>query len=112
MSRRTESGAPPALLLGLVAAAGLAAPKAAATAGRCAPGTGVTVVVDFRGGSGGSGVQIACDPGGAGKTGNQVMQEAGFALTYVASQPGFVCRIKGLPNAQRESCQRTPPTNK
>ena len=111
MRSRVAAGALVGLLVGLVAGAGLVAPAASATSGRCAPGNGVTVVVDFRGGSGTSGVQVACDPNGAGKTGTQVMQEAGFTLSYVSSQPGFVCRINGWPNANRDSCQRTPPTN-
>jgi hypothetical protein len=111
MRSRVAPGVLVALLVGVVAGAGLVTPTASATSGRCAPGTGVTVVVDFRGGSGSSGVQVACDPNGAGKSGTQVMQEAGFTLSYVSSQPGFVCRINGWPNANRDSCQRTPPTN-
>src|SRR4051812_13018789 len=107
--RRVVPGALVALLLGLVAGAALTAPPAVATAGRCAPGTGVTVVVDFRGAPGG-GVQTACDPSGAGKPGNQVMQAAGFRLTYVSSQPGFVCLINSRPG--NTACSRTPPANK
>src|SRR4051812_33116624 len=107
--RRVVPGALVALLLGLVTGAALTAPPAVATAGRCAPGTGVTVVVDFRGAPGG-GVQTACDPSGAGKPGNQVMQAAGFRLTYVSSQPGFVCLINSRPG--NTACSRTPPANK
>lgn len=87
---------------------GPAAPAAAAP-GRCEPGMGVTVVVDF-GGLGG-GVPIGCDPGGDGsKAANAVVTAAGFTITYAAGQP-FVCRIDGKPSSGQESCQRTPPAD-
>lgn len=98
------------LALGVVAGVPGVAPvgTADAASGRCAPGTGVTVVVDF-GGLGG-GVPIGCDPSGGGKAANQVVTAAGFSLTYVNGQP-FVCRIDGKPSAEQESCQRTPPSD-
>ena len=64
-------------------------------AGRCAAGTGVTVVVDY--GPLGGGTQIGCDPTGAGKAASQVVPAAGFPLTYVNGE-GFVCRIDGKPD--------------
>ena len=86
----------------LVVAAGSALPAQAA--GGCAPGTGVTVVVDF--GSLGGGIQQGCVPNGAGRKGSEVVPEAGFALKYVVNS-GFVCRIDDKPAT--DPCQRTPP---
>lgn len=83
-------------------------PAAQAAPGRCEPGTGVTVVVDF-GGLGG-GVPVGCDPSGGGKPASQVISAAGFSVTYVNGQP-FVCRVDGKPSAEQESCQRTPPAD-
>ena len=95
------------LVLGVPAVAPVGT-AAQAASGRCEPGTGVTVVVDF-GGLGG-GVPIGCDPSGGGKAASQVVPAAGFSVTYVNGQP-FVCRIDGKPSADAESCQRTPPAD-
>ena len=86
----------------------LQAGSADAAPGRCEPGTGVTVVVDF--GALGGGVPIGCDPSGGGKAASQAVTAAGFTVTYVNGQP-FVCRIEGKPSADQESCQRTPPAD-
>ena len=91
----------------LVALAVIPAGPASAASGRCAPGTGVTVVVDY--GPLGGGVVIGCDPDGAGKPAPQVISAAGFTLDYVQSQQGFVCRVDGQPAS--EDCQDTPPGN-
>ena len=91
----------------LVALAVVPAGPASAASGRCAPGTGVTVVVDY--GPLGGGVVIGCDPDGAGKPAPQVISAAGFTLDYVQSQQGFVCRVDGQPAS--EDCQDTPPGN-
>src|SRR3954447_4624741 len=80
-----------------------------ASAGRCAQGSGVTVVVDF--GSLGGGTRIGCDADGGGKVGSSIVPQAGFPVTYVASQPGFVCRVSGLPGADQEDCGDTPPAD-
>lgn len=77
-----------------------------AHAAGCAPGTGVTVVVDF--GSLGEGAQVACVPDGAGRAGSSVVEDAGFDLRYVVNS-GFVCRIDDKPAS--DPCQRTPPAN-
>lgn len=95
----------PAAVLG--AAATVALPAAPAHAAACEPGTGVTVVVDF--GPLGGGTKVACDAGGAGSRASDVTERAGFSLDFVASQPGFVCKVAGKPSS--EPCQRTPPTD-
>ncbi|MDX6302713.1 MAG: hypothetical protein QOF53_3927 [Nocardioidaceae bacterium] len=111
MTRRTPRRLLALLAAALVgAAAGQVAPGPAdAASGYCASGTGVTVVVDY--GSLGRGTSVGCDPRGARVTGSTVVPRAGFPLTYVARQPGFVCRVSGLPTPTRESCGNTPPQN-
>ena len=96
-----------AAVLAVAAAPAAPAGPAAATQGRCAPGTGVTVVVDY--GPIGGGVVMACDPDGAGKSAAEVVTDAGFSLQYVSSQPGFVCRVNGQPGEADEDCGGTPP---
>ncbi len=103
LSRALTSGVP--LVLAAVVALSTA-PPAQAAPGRCTPGTGVTVVVDF--GSLGGGVKLGCDRSGAGAQASRVVPRAGFPLSYVAGQP-FVCRINGLPSASDEACRTTPP---
>ena len=99
-----------ALLASLLplAGVGLVAPPAAAASGRCAEGSGVTVVVDF--GPLGGGTRVGCAPGGADQPGSQVVPAAGFPMTYVSGAP-FVCRISGLPDADEEDCSGTPPAD-
>jgi hypothetical protein len=87
----------------------LAPTAAVAAPGRCAPGQGVTVVVDF--GALGGGAPIACVPNGGGRPAMSVVQDAGFQLEQVRTQPGFVCAIDGKPNPDA-SCARTPPPDK
>ena len=87
---------------------GLVPTPAQAAGGRCAEGTGVTVVVDP--GPLGGGVRIGCAPGGADQPGSQVVPAAGFPLTYVSGAP-FVCRISGSPGADVEDCSGTPPAD-
>ena len=81
-----------ALVLG---AATTALPVAPAQAAACPSGDGVTVVVDYH--ELGGGVAQVCDSGGAGKTAAAQLTAAGFALTRVQRQPGFVCRVEGKP---------------
>lgn len=69
----------------------------------------MTVVVDY--GPLDGGVEIGCDPEGGGKPAAQVVTDAGFDLHYVSSQPGFVCRIDGLPGEGDEDCADTPPAD-
>jgi hypothetical protein len=97
-----------AVLLGTAAGTVTAAPATAAS-GFCPRGTGVTVVVDR--GSLGGGTSVGCDPRGAGTAASTVVPRAGFPLSYVTRQPGFVCRVAGVPDASRESCGATPPAD-
>jgi hypothetical protein len=74
-------------------------------AATCAPGEGTTVVVDF--GVLGGGVEAGCAPSAG--TGFEALAQAGFEVTRVQSNPAFVCRIDGLPGADREDCSDIPP---
>lgn len=83
---------------------GATAPAVAAADG-CADGHGVTVVVDFH--------QLdhhdvrSCVPDGGGRDAAQLLDEAGLTLTDVQRQPGFLCRVDGLP--ADDPCVNTPP---
>ncbi len=83
--------------------------SAPAQAAPCAPGSGVTVVVDYH--QLGGGVVQACDAGGDGKSAMSLFQDAGFDLAFVQRQPGFVCRIDGKPGTDTEACVNTPPAD-
>ena len=91
----------------LLSAATTALPVAPAQAAACPSLDGVTVVVDYH--ELGGGVAQVCDAGGAGKTAAAQLTAAGFALTRVQRQPGFVCRVKGEP--AEDPCVNTPPTD-
>jgi hypothetical protein len=82
-------------------------PAAPASAATCASGAGVSVVVDFH--ELGGGVQTACVSGGGGKSATSLFGSAGFGLSYVQRQPGFVCRVNGLP--ANDPCVNTPPAD-
>jgi hypothetical protein len=92
----------------LLAVSLVGAGPAEAASGRCAAGTGVTVVVDY--GSLGGGVAIGCDSDGGGKPASSVVPDAGFPLSWVQEDPGFVCSVAGKPDPST-SCTRTPPSN-
>ena len=77
----------------------------AAQAAACTSGQGVTVVVDF--GSLGGGVQVACETDGGGRTASRLFPDAGHPLTYAQRQPGFVCRVSGVPAS--DPCVNTSP---
>lgn len=100
-------------LLRLVGAAGLVlagvtlAPSPAHAAG-CPSAQGVTVVVDFAG-SGASGLDSGCVSGGGGDSAAQLFAAAGHALTRVQSQPGAVCKVDGVREA--DACAQMPPAN-
>lgn len=83
---------------------GVSAP-AGATA--CSSATGVSVVVDFTGATGG--IRSACVPGMGDQPASAVLEAAGFPLTWVQRQPGFLCRVDGVPAA--DPCVNTPPQN-
>ena len=74
-------------------------------AGSYCKGRGVNVVVDF--GELGGGIRRGCDPSGANRPASSVFPRAGFPLTPVQRQPGFVCRVSGKPAS--DPCVNTPP---
>lgn len=86
-----------ALLLG--SAAGVVAAAGSAAAAACPAGQGVTVVV---------GSSVSCDANGGGSAGDN-FRDAGHSLTMVDRQPGFVCRVDGVP--EKASCVNTPPAD-
>jgi len=95
-------------LTGLLLASGglglLAASPAASrpTAGACTDTAGVTVVVDF--GSAGGGVKTGCAAAPL-KNGFEALVKAGFDITNVRSQPGFLCQIDARPTSD---CRTVP----
>ncbi len=86
-----------ATLVGVAAV--VAVPASPATAAACPQGTGVSVVV-------GNGVR--CDPDGAGRTAASSFTGVGHSLTYVTTEPGFVCQVDSSPSSD---CSRTPPSS-
>jgi hypothetical protein len=82
--------------------AGWGSPASAAV---CAEAGGVSVVVDFR--ELGGGLQATCDASGGDRSAADLFTGNGFPLTYVQRQPGFVCRVSGLP--AEDPCVNTPP---
>ena len=107
---RLQRGVVLAATFAAVAAGSVTLPAAPAegAGGRCAPGTGVTVVVDY--GQLTDYTELGCDPAGADVAAKTVVPRAGFPLENVSGQP-FVCRVKGLPDSSAESCGDTPPAN-
>lgn len=83
-----------------VPAASTAAPRT--VDGACPSADGVTVVVDF--GSAGGGIHTRCAPTPV-DNGFAALQEAGFTITSVSSQPGFLCQIDAQPAS---TCQHVP----
>lgn len=113
MHRPARRGAAAALLGALLLlAAGPSANVGAAGASRsvangaCPGDTGVTVVVDF-GAEGGTSVR--CAPGSP-RSGFDALREAGFTITPVSTNPGFLCRIDGVP--ADDDCRRVPPASR
>ena len=95
------------LVLVALVVVGVAEPApAAGTGGACPTASGVTVVVD--GSAAGGSVVVGCATGSPG-SGFDALRGAGFSVDVVQSQPGFVCRIDGLP--EDESCVDTPPAS-
>ena len=91
----------------VAAAASLAVPSPAAYAAPCTGDSGVSVVVDFNGLGGG--VQQVCVSGGGGDAASSLFPAAGFPLNYASRQPGFVCRVKGVPTS--DPCVNTAPAD-
>jgi hypothetical protein len=109
--RRAAARAAAVLLVGAAGSLGLAyapggmvAPAAAAT---CSGSSGVTVVVDYR--ELGGGTVTGCAPDGGGKSATAIFAEVGVSLTYATRQPGFVCRVNGVPAS--DPCVNTSPAN-
>lgn len=96
-----------ALLVAATLICGLAVTSASAAGGACPDlEDGVTIVVDFQ--SLGGGTVVRCAPGDP-DSGLAALAAAGFRVDQVANQPGFVCRIDGLPGPKTEDCADTPP---
>ncbi|MSO86346.1 MAG: hypothetical protein EXQ71_02360 [Acidimicrobiia bacterium] len=74
----------------------------AASSGACLEASGITVVVDF--GSAGGGVHIRCAAAPV-RSGFEALSKAGFDITNVRSQPGFLCQIEAKPVSE---CQAVP----
>jgi hypothetical protein len=96
-----------AVAAGLAATAYVAIPLSPASAAACPTDEGVTVVVDFH--ELGGGVQTGCIADGGGQAAAALFPAAGFALDYVQRQPGFVCRVDGVP--ADNPCVNTPPSD-
>lgn len=64
-------------------------------------------MVDF--GALGGGVEQACAEDGGGATAADLFRAAGYRLTEVMRQPGFVCRVDGRP--AEDACVVTPPAD-
>jgi len=90
----------------VAAAVGIGTPTPAFAAG-CSSASGVTVVVDFN--QLGGGVSSGCVAGGGGQKASALFPSAGQPLTYAQRQPGFVCRVSGVP--AEDPCINTSPAN-
>lgn len=90
----------------VVAATVVLGPTAPASAASCTSADGVTVVVDP--GALGGALTSVCD-GGAGQAASARYADSGVALTYAQRQPGFVCRVDGVPAS--DPCVNTPPAD-
>ncbi|HXH79784.1 hypothetical protein [Nocardioides sp.] len=96
-----------AILVMAATSAVLVGVSSPATAAACSTSSGVSVVVDFSGVT--SGLRSACVAGGADQPASDVVAAAGFRVDYVQRQPGFLCRIDGVPAS--DPCVNTPPSN-
>lgn len=79
----------------------------AADAATCTSPGAVSVVVDYRE-LGGSTV-TACAPDGGGKSATAVFASVGVDISYATRQPGFVCRVSGVPAS--DPCVNASPAN-
>ena len=79
----------------------------AAGAATCTSTGGVSVVVDYRE-LGGSTV-TACAPDGGGKSAAAIFESVGVTISYATRQPGFVCRVNGVPTS--DPCVNASPAN-
>ncbi len=91
----------------LLAAAAGVVPASSASAATCSSADGVSVVVDFH--ELGGGVRSECVVNGGGDYASSLFKTAGFSLTPVQGQAGFVCRVNGAPS--NDPCNNTPPAD-
>lgn len=105
-----------ALVTAMVMAVGLMAGvgfwPAPASADTCAPGTGVTVVVDHTGvpGGGGRGVDTDCVSFNGSATARSLFRSAGVSMQDTSRFPGLVCLVNSLP-APSPDCVVAPPSD-
>lgn len=92
-------------LLVVLALAGAGLVPAPATAAVCS-GNGISVVVDF--GALGGGTRTGCDSSGN-RNAARAFGNTGHGLTYAQRQPGFVCRVDGVPAS--DPCVNTSPAD-
>jgi hypothetical protein len=91
-----------------------ASPRAAASA--CSGAGGVTVVVDFQSLKNSDGSSppslIGCAVGSP-SSGFDALTKAGIEVQQVTTNPGFLCRIQGLPASKSyaNNCATIPPTS-
>ena len=78
-----------------------------ADAATCTSAGGVSVVVDYRE-LGGAAV-TECAPDGGGKSASAVFASVGVDISYATRQPGFVCRVNGVPAS--DPCVNASPAN-
>lgn len=108
MSRRGGAASSAAAAVLATAAVVLPATSAAATSpAPCPTGHGVSVVVEFNQ-LGGRDLQ-SCDEGGGGRSAARILERQGLDVTYTLRQPGFLCRLDGVP--ANDSCVNTPPVD-
>lgn len=92
-------------LLVVLAVAGAGLVPAPATAATCST-AGISVVVDF--GALGGGVRTGCDASGN-RNAAKAFENTGHGLSYAQRQPGFVCRVDGVPAS--DPCVNTSPAD-
>lgn len=95
-----------AITVPLVVAAACVLSQSPAAAAVCTSDAGVSVVVDS--GALGAGIATVCDPG-SGEVASTRFEQSGFTLTYAQRQPGFVCRVNGVPAS--DPCVNTSPVD-
>ncbi|MDZ5664041.1 hypothetical protein SFC79_19855 [Nocardioides sp. S-58] len=88
----------------LLAPTAVLAPADAAT---CTSAGGVSVVVDYR--ELGGGTTTACAADGGGRTADAIFASVGVGISYATRQPGFVCRVNGVPTA--DPCVNASPVD-
>ena len=96
----------------VMAAAGVGLWSTPAAAAACAPGQGVSVVLDHKDVPGGSGkgVVVDCVRDGAGRSARAVFKSAGVSMRDTTRFPGLACLVDGLPSPN-PACVMAPPAN-